>query len=151
MEQESRKDPGSLANLLERGKGSAADLALRTKGRAHRVRLALELRRLESRIGSEMAGLGQALFPLLKEGSLRIDLPPGVGERMHAISELQDELVRRKAQSQDLRRAAQREEAQRESMMNTDANATEEASMAQSEADEMAAAADQPADQGGQG
>lgn len=149
--QKNRADQGSLATLVDQGKESAAELALRTRRRAQRVRLALEQRRLESRIRSEIEGLGHDVLPLLREQSLRIEFPPAVDERMHTIDELQAELDRKKAESRDLRAVAERDEAKRESMMNTDANSLDEARAVQVAEDEAAAAADQPADEGGQG
>ncbi|MGE5594464.1 MAG: hypothetical protein ACM3S1_00350 [Hyphomicrobiales bacterium] len=70
---------------------------------------------------------------------------------MHTIDELQAELDRKKAESRDLRAVAERDEAKRESMMNTDANALDAARAVQVAEDEAAAAADQPAEEGGQG
>ena len=151
MGQKRPTESGSLTDLIEKGRESAAGLAVRTKEGAQRVRVAFELRRLESRIRSEFNGLGRDVFPLLEEGSLPIDLPPGVRQRLHDISGLQDELERRKAQMNDLRTAAESEATKRESMMNTDANATEKASAVQTAKDAAASAADQPTEEGGQG
>lgn len=147
MGQKSPADQGSLATLLDQGKESAADLALRTRRQAQRVRLALEVRRLEARVKSEIDALGHDVFPLLREGALHGDLPPAVGQRLRAIAKLQDELERKSSQSS----AAGRDEAKRKSTVNTDANATEAASAVQTAEDDAAVEAGQPADQGGQG
>lgn len=84
-------------SLFRRAKEVTGDLAGASKRQAQRGKLELELRRLESKISSEKDAIGQAIYPSLESGDLKVDLPD-VATHMAAISSLNAELAEKKAE-----------------------------------------------------
>jgi hypothetical protein len=122
----------TAARFWTRGKEAAVQLTSATWRCAQRARLELEVRRLESKVNSEKAALGELLFPLLDAGTLPVDLPE-VHDHTRTIRELLAQIRRRRA------------------LADIDQNATLRASADQSASDESATASQSPAEQGGQG
>lgn len=134
-------------SFLQRAKQAASDLAGAGRRQAQRRKLELTIRRLQSRVASEKAAIGEALYPLLEAGTLAADVPQ-VAANMKAISELLVEIASTQARIAALEVPTQR---QAESMRNVDANATSRASGLQAAKDVAAEELGNPADEGGEG
>lgn len=83
-------------SFFKRAGDVSADLAAATKRQARRAKLELEARRLASKIESEKGKIGHAVYPLLDEGKLQLDVPE-VQRHMQAIASLKAELAERRA------------------------------------------------------
>jgi hypothetical protein len=129
--------------MLTRLGDAAAGLARASKRQVHRASRKVERRRLEAKVRSEMAGLGQDLYDRLETGALEVDVP-GVAERVAEITRLRAEI-----------KAAGREDELatrvRHSIAKVDENATAEASADQTDLDAADRKAGSPAEQGGEG
>ncbi len=139
-------------SFLSRAKEVTGHVAAASKRRALKGKLALDVRRLESKISSEKDAIGQALFPLLEAKTVQVELPE-VHEHMTAIAQLLRELDEKRAEiaAVGMPEPATREEARTESAKNVDHNATARASATQAAADVAAEERGNPAEQGGEG
>ena len=140
-------------SFFRRAKEMTGDLASAGKRQAQRGKLELEVRRLESKIGSEKAAFGEAVYPLLEAGTLTVGLPD-VETHMKAITDLLAEIAAKQAEIDAL--GAPEGEApdtdQAASIAHIDTNATGDAAAAQSAKDAAAESkGGTPADEGGQG
>lgn len=136
--------------FFKRAQELAAELASGGRRRAQRGRLQMEMRRLRSRVGSEKAAIGQALYPLLEAGTLAVDLPE-VDAHVKAVTELLAAIASKQSEIDSLEARAAGAKRQADSIRNVDANATSQASSQQSAEDVVAEEQGRPADQGGQG
>ena len=109
----------------------------------HRARRNVERRRLESKVRSEMAGLGEDLYQALESGALQVDVP-GVPERIAEIARLRAAIEAAGREDQLATRV-------RHSIAKVDHNATAGASADQATLDAAARKAGSPAEQGGEG
>ena len=80
----------------ERAKHIAGIVARRAKRESTEAKLKLKANRLKSRIESEKEQIGKAVYPLLANGTLTVDLPE-VHERLGIITRLQAELEGKRA------------------------------------------------------
>lgn len=69
------------------------DLAARVRQRVARSRLRARVDRLEERIEDEKVRIGRALYPLVEDASITVELPE-VQEGVEAIARLRAELER---------------------------------------------------------
>lgn len=69
----------------------AAELGTATRRMTMRGKLEIEARRLEAHVREEKARIGEALFPLIRDGLLVSNLPE-VGEHMDTVYRLEREL-----------------------------------------------------------
>ena len=88
-------------SFFKRAKEKAGDLADASKRQAQRGKLEIEVRRLESKVGSEKDAIGHALFPQLEAGTLQVDSPE-VQEHMSSIVALNAEIAAKKAEIEEL-------------------------------------------------
>jgi hypothetical protein len=140
-------------SFFRRAKEVTYGLASAGTRQAQRGKLHIEVRRLESKVGSENAAIGQVVYPLLEAGTLVVDLPE-VAAHVKAISELLAEVARKRAEIDSLGAtdAEKRDERLTESVQNIEFNATSKASSEQSAKDVAAEEKEgNPAEQGGQG
>ena len=87
-------------SVVRRVRDVAGSLAVGSKRQARRAKRKLELKRLESKIASEEAAIGRALFPGLASGELRVQ-SPGVDEHVRALTRLRANLERKRAASDE--------------------------------------------------
>ncbi len=88
-------------SFFKRAKEVAGDLGAASKRQAQRGKLEIEVRRLESKVGSEKDAIGHALFPMLESGSLAVDSPE-VQDHMTSIANLVAEVAAKKAEIEEL-------------------------------------------------
>ena len=88
-------------SFFKRAKEVAGDLGAASKRQAQRGKLEIEVRRLESKVGSEKDQIGHAVFPMLEAGTLTIDAAE-VQEHMTAIASLNEEIAAKKAEIDEL-------------------------------------------------
>jgi hypothetical protein len=136
-------------SLLTRAKEVTGGLAETSKRQAQRGKLELEVRRLEGKLSTEKAAIGDALFPLLESGRLTVDAA-GVAEHVSAIRSLLDEIEAKRLEI-DAVKSANHEQQTSTSMDQIDYNASATARDVQSSMDKAAKDTSSPADQGGQG
>ena len=134
---------GSPMTMLGRLRDAAAGLARATRRHARRARIKVERRRLESKLRSETSALGQDFYDQLESGELRADAP-GIPER-------RAEIARLRAEVETLGKREELATRVRQSIANTDQNATPEASAEQAVDDAADQRAGSPAEQGGEG
>ena len=134
-------------SFLQRAKQAAGDLAAAGKRQAQRRKLEMTVRRLQSRVVSEKAAIGEAVYPLLEAGTLAADVPQ-LAANMQAVSELLAEIASTRARIAALEGPSPR---QIDSMRNVDANATSRASGLQAAKDVAAEELGNPPDEGGEG
>lgn len=120
-----------------------ARLANAAARQVRRARRKMERRRLDSKLRSEMAALGEDLYGALESGDLQVDLPAVPG-RIAGIARLRSKI-------DALGRMEELAARVRESIAGTDYNATAEASAGQSLDDAADRGAGSPAEQGGEG
>lgn len=137
-------------SFFKRAKELAGELASAGRRRAQRGKLQVEVRRLESKVASEKAAIGQAVYPFLEAGTLGVDLPE-VDAHVKAITGLLAQIASKQAEFDAHGAAAAGKKRQAASVRNVDANATPEAASQQSAKDVVAEEHGNPADQGGQG
>lgn len=139
-------------SLVRRAREATLEFAAAGTRRAKRARLELEVRRLESKLGSEMGAIGAMVHPLLQSGVLQVDLPE-LGPHVQAASALQLEIATRQAEIAAHRSpdTAERAARQTTSMEKVDSNATAQASADQTAKDVAAEEQGSPAEQGGEG
>ncbi len=77
------------------------DLALRLRRHADAGRLRVQVSRLESRIESEKLKIGKALYPLVEEAKITVELP-AVQEGVETIARLREELERRRERMEEI-------------------------------------------------
>ncbi len=90
-------------SFLTKAKEMTGDLAVASKGQAQRVKIELEMRRLDSKVNSEKDAIGHLLFPLLEAGTMQVDVAE-VHERMKAIEELLGKIRLKRAEVGALQR-----------------------------------------------
>lgn len=129
--------------MITRLGDAAAGLVKATGRQGRRARLKMQRRRLDSKLRSEMAALGQDLYGRLESGELLVDLP-AVQDRLAGIARLRSE-------RDALGRTEELATRVRESIADTDYNATSEASAEQAIDDAADRGAGSPAEQGGEG
>ncbi|MBE0610481.1 MAG: hypothetical protein IH609_13965 [Dehalococcoidia bacterium] len=129
--------------MLIRVRDVAAGLAKATGRQARRARIKVERRRLDSKLRSETFELGRDLYDQLESGELRADAP-GVPDRLAEIARLRAEI-------ETLGKKEELATRVRESIADTDQNATVEASAEQAIDDAADQLAGSPAEQGGEG
>jgi hypothetical protein len=103
----------------------------------------VERRRLEAKLRSETFELGREFYDQLESGQLRADAP-GISDRFAEITRL-------RAKIEALGKKEELATRVRESIADTDQNATANASAAQAMDDAADQRAGSPADQGGEG
>lgn len=129
--------------MLTRVRGAAARLARATRRQARHARITVERRRLESKLRSETFELGRDSYDQLEGGELRADAP-GIPDRLAEIARLRAEI-------ETLGKKEELATRVRQSIANTDQNATPEASAEQAIDDAADQRAGSPAEQGGEG
>lgn len=139
-------------SFFRRAKEVSGDLASAGKRQAQRAKLKREVGRLKSRMASEHAAIGQAVYPLLEAGTLVVDLPE-VAAHTNTVSGLLAEMAGKQAQIDSLRSKAAAERAERhvKSMHHIDTNASPQAAAEQSAKDVASEERQDPAEQGGEG
>jgi len=139
-------------SLFRRAKEVTGDLAGASKRQAQRGKLELELRRLESKISSEKDAIGQALYPALESGDLKVELPE-VLAHMTTISGLNGEIAEKKAEIEGLSRTGDEgaDGHVADSMTKIDTNATGNASVEEAVKMNVAEQEGKPVDIGGEG
>jgi hypothetical protein len=137
-------------SLLRKAKEVTSDLAAASKRQAQRGKLELEVKRVESRISSEKDAIGHTVFPLLRGGSLAVDVPE-VALRLKNVEGLEAETSKKREELETLRKEGESADETKASMQDTDHNASERALADQSAKDAVAIQGDNPAEQGGQG
>lgn len=133
----------SPMSMLTRVRDAAAGLAKATGRQARRARIKVDRRRLESKLRSETFALGRDFYDQLQSGELRDDAP-GIPERL-------TEIARLRAEIETLGKKEELATRVRQSIANTDLNATPEASSEQAIDDAADQRAGSPAEQGGEG
>ncbi|GMV86328.1 MAG: hypothetical protein AMXMBFR80_21830 [Dehalococcoidia bacterium] len=129
--------------VLTRVRDVCARLATATARQVRLARRKMERRRLDSKLRSEMAALGEGLYGALESGELQVDLP--------AIPGRVTEIARLRSKIDALGRTEEINARVRESIADTDYNATAEASAEQAAGDAADRGAGSPAEQGGEG
>jgi len=87
-------------SLLTRAKEVTGGLANTSKRQAQRGKLELEIRRLEGKVGTEKAAIGDVLFPLLDAGTLTA---PAADDHVANIRELLAEIEAKRNEIDELR------------------------------------------------
>lgn len=126
-----------------RVRDAAAGLAKASGRQARRARLKMQRRRLDSKLRAEMAALGEDLYGRLESGELQVDLP--------AVQDRLVEIGRLRSERDALGRTEELATRVRESIADTDYNATPKASAEQVLDDAADRGAGSPAEQGGEG
>lgn len=91
-------------SFFKKAKEVTSDLAAASKRQAQRGKIEIEVRRLESKVGSEKDAIGHALFPMLESGTLQVEVPE-VKDHLAAIVDLQREIAEKRAEMEALREA----------------------------------------------
>lgn len=133
----------SPMDMLTRVRDAAAGVPRATGSHVRRARLKMQRRRLESKLRSEMAALGEDLYGRFESGEPLVE-SPAAQDRLADIASLR---LRIDALGHTERLAAR----VRESIADTDHNATSEASAEQVLGDVADRRAGSPAEQGGEG
>lgn len=89
------------ASRWERLARVTRELAQRLRSRADAGRLRVQVSRLESRIESEKLKIGKALYPLVEQAKITVELPE-VQEGVETIARLRGEVDRRRAEIDEL-------------------------------------------------
>ena len=129
--------------MLTRLGDVAAGLVGATRRQARRARIKVERRGLGSKLRFETFELGRDFYDQLESGELRADAP-GIPERLAEIARLRAEI-------ETLGKKEELATRVRESIADTDYNATPEASAEQVLDDAADKGAGSPAEQGGEG
>lgn len=133
----------SPIQLLTRVQDAAVEVPKVTGRQLRRARLKMQSRRLDSKLHSEMAALGEDLYDGCEAGKLKVELP-ALQDRFAAIERL-------RAERAALGRTEGLDTRLRESMADTDYNATPEASAEQVVDEAADRRAGSLAEQGGEG
>lgn len=98
-------DPGTRWSRLQR---LTRDVAERLRHRAELSRLRARVAQLESRIESEKIRIGRALYPLVEDARITVDLPE-VQEGVETIARLREEVRRSREEIETLEEDASSE------------------------------------------
>jgi hypothetical protein len=91
-----------MADLLNSAQRFASRAAHETRRQAERAMLELDIRRLEGRIEKEEAAIGRLLYPLLADGTLKVDVP-GIESHIEEIRRTSVEVAQKRTEVAALR------------------------------------------------
>ena len=134
-------------SFLSRARELIGAVAARGKREGRRRKLEMTVRRLQSKVSTEHAAIGEAVYPLLEAGTLTTDIPQ-VTSHVKAVSDLLAEIANRRGEITALTKPG---EPQAASMRKVDANATSRASSLQVAKDVAAEELGVPTEEGGEG
>lgn len=137
-------------SLVRRLTETATDLSVASRRQAHRVRLEMELRRLEARIRSELGKLGEDVYGQL-HGNLGSLDTSALETRIRSISDLKAEAEVRRSELRSARAQSVNAKVVSTSIDHIDYNATEQAGLGQRARTAARDTAEQPLDEGGAG